>query len=378
VRLVAADAERATLDVFVEDNGIGMDEATVARLYRPFTQADVSTTRRFGGTGLGLAITRNFVELMGGTIDVRSTPDIGSTFTVRLPLQVLSAGALQDRPASTRQSDEKAVRSLDARPRRPERVLVAEDNDMNREVVIRQLRTLGFDAEVAANGREALELWRTGRFAIVLTDLQMPEVDGYGLTAAIRSEEGNRGTEERIPIIALTANALKNEASRCKAAGMDEYLTKPAPLATLEATFNRLLPQGESSDRPTLSPATGSSVAPVNPDVLASQIGDDPKLLGELFLWFAEAASDASAHLRRALKEGDWNEVRVLAHRTKDSARSVGALRLADLCAELEAGAYDSDDVSVSGVWLVFEEEVRSVCDWVVTRYGNSEVETTR
>jgi PAS domain S-box-containing protein len=372
VRLIAMDAGLATLDVSVEDNGIGMDEAGLARLYRPFTQADVSTTRRYGGTGLGLAITKNFVELMGGKIDARSIPNIGSVFTIRLTLEVLSASALQDRPAPTLRNDEKAVSRPAAKPRRPERVLVAEDNEMNQEVVIRQLRMLSFDAEVAANGLEALELWRTRRFAIVLTDLQMPEMDGYGLTAAIRSEES---AGERIPIVALTANALKNEASRCKAAGMDEYLTKPVQLSMLEATFNRLLSKEAPSDRPTPSLTSGGSAAPVNPDVLLSQIGDDRKLLGELFLGFVEAASDAAAHLNLALKKGDWNEVGALAHRTKDAARSVGALRLADLCAELEAGAYDRDEVSVSGVQRVFEAEVRSVCDWIETRYGKPDVD---
>jgi PAS domain S-box-containing protein len=374
-RLIAKDAELVTLDISVEDNGIGMDEAAIARLYRPFTQADVSTTRPFGGTGLGLAITRHFVELMGGTIDVRSTPDIGSVFTVRLPLRIASAPSAQDPLDLARGHEEKAVPGPAGKPGRPERVLVAEDNEMNREVVIQQLRRLGFSAEVAANGLEALELWRTRRFAIVLTDLQMPEMDGYGLTAAIRSEEGSG---ERIPIVALTANALKNEAGRCKAAGMDEYLIKPATLATLEATFDRLLSKEDAAEGPTATQPSVGSVAAVNPDVLASQIGDDPQLMGELFLEFAEAASDASVHLGHALKDGDWNEVRVLAHRTKDAARSVGALRLADLCAELEADAYDRDDVSISSVWRVFEDEVRSVCDWVVTRYGSSEVETTQ
>jgi HPt (histidine-containing phosphotransfer) domain-containing protein len=198
------------------------------------------------------------------------------------------------------------------------------------------------------------------------------------LTAAIRSEEGNKGTGARIPIVALTANALNNEASRCKAAGMDEYLTKPAQLSRLEETFNRLLSKESRTGPEDGVAAAVGAVAPVNPDVLASQMGGDGELLGELFLWFAEAASDASAHLRRALKEGDWNEVRVLAHRTKDSARSVGALRLADLCAELEAGAYDRDDASISSVWRVLEEEVRSVCHWVVTRYGSADGVTTQ
>ena len=243
-RLVALDAGLATLELSVEDNGIGMDEAGLGRLYRPFTQADMSTTRRFGGTGLGLAITKSFVELMKGRIDARSTPDVGSVFTVTLPLQLAGSRASQDDLESSRQNDEKALASPVSKPMRAELILVAEDNEINREVVVRQLRTLGFNTEVAVNGLEALALWQTGRFALVLTDLKMPKMDGYDLSRAIRSEEAGGA---RIPIVALTANALKNEASRCKDAGMDDYLIKPAQLSTLGETLNRALSRQDVS-----------------------------------------------------------------------------------------------------------------------------------
>jgi CheY-like chemotaxis protein len=192
-------------------------------------------------------------------------------------------------------------------------------------------------------------------------------MDGYALTAAIRSAEG---AGPRIPIVALTANALKNEASRCKDAGMDDYLTKPAKLVTLEATFNRLLPRDASGAEATPAELPPDKAEPVNTEVLVGQFGERGELLGEIFLEFAQASRAASNSLRDALRSGDWDAVVALAHRTKDSARSVGASRLADLCAELEAGAYDRDQRSLSGVGRVFEQEVRSVCDWIETRYG--------
>jgi PAS domain S-box-containing protein len=237
-RLVDLDAGRARVELVVEDNGIGMDAATLARLYQPFTQADVSTTRRFGGTGLGLAITRQFVELMGGAIEARSTPDVGTVFTVTLSFEVTNVPTAPEWVKAAHPQGTAAVRVPARKPVRPERVLVAEDNEMNQEVVLRQLNMLGFQAEVAANGRAALELWRTGRFALVLADLQMPEMDGYDLATAIRSEEG---PDRHTPIVALTANALNKEAVRCMNVGMDDYLTKPTKLSVFEETLNRLL-----------------------------------------------------------------------------------------------------------------------------------------
>jgi PAS domain S-box-containing protein len=225
----------------VEDNGVGMDAATVERLFAPFSQADVSTTRRFGGTGLGLAISRHLAQLMGGDIAVRSTAGVGSVFTVTLPLAPLSAQqaaaaaheqavAASAAPALAASADG----SADARL-----VLVAEDNEINQEVVMLQLERLGYRCEIAGDGREALALWRTGRFDILFTDLQMPVMDGYELAAMIRAEET---AAARLPIVALTANALQEEAARCRAAGMDDCLTKPVQVSTLREALQRWLP----------------------------------------------------------------------------------------------------------------------------------------
>ena len=238
-RLCDLAGGRATVELCVSDNGIGMDAATLAALYKPFTQADSSTTRRYGGTGLGLAITKRFVELMKGTISVESVPDAGSVFTVRLSMEVASESddmptsafqpLLQDQPGPVTTVDE---------PVRNELILVAEDNELNQALIVRQLALLGYEAQVAANGRLALEAWRTSSYAALITDLRMPEMDGCELTAAIRLEE-SAGT--RLPIIGLSANALEHETTRSLAAGMDEYLTKPVQLAKLESTLKRLI-----------------------------------------------------------------------------------------------------------------------------------------
>ena len=238
-RLVSVAQSKVVIDIAVRDNGIGMDAATVKRLFQPFSQADSSTTRQFGGTGLGLTICKHLVELMGGRIEVESHLGRGSTFTARMQLLLAPAGrdalAVGSPPGG-----ELGSRPGQGQPvaQHAEMVLVAEDNEINQQVVSRQLTLLGFRCEIANHGEEALALWRTGRFAILLTDLQMPKMDGYRLAANIRHEEQK---SQRLPIIALTANALKEESDRCRSVGMDGYLTKPTQLATLEATLLHFL-----------------------------------------------------------------------------------------------------------------------------------------
>jgi len=242
-------AGRVVLDIAVSDNGIGMTASTIASLFKPFTQADASTTRRFGGTGLGLAISRHLVELMSGQVLVTSTPGVGSTFTVRLPFEVAPIG---EAPAAESAAQASPPHGRPGSPDLADLVLVAEDNEINQHVIAAQLDLLGFRAEVVGDGRAALAGWRTGRFALVLTDLQMPEMDGYALAASIRAEETYG---QRTPIIALTANALKGEFERCKSAGMDAYLTKPVTLDTLGAVLRRWVPSRQcDGDRSSRTP----------------------------------------------------------------------------------------------------------------------------
>ena len=218
------------LRLTVTDNGIGMGPELLAKLFTPFTQGESTTTRRYGGSGLGLSICRRLAELLGGRIEVESVVGEGSAFTVTLPMVVTAAPApVPARPASAPPA---------SAPASAGRILVAEDNEINRTVIRRQLALLGFEAEIAADGRVALERWREGRHALLFTDVHMPEMDGYDLAAAIRREEG---AGPRSVIIALTANAMKGEDTRCREAGMDDYLSKPLQLDRLRAMLDKWL-----------------------------------------------------------------------------------------------------------------------------------------
>ena len=570
-RTVEGNLEQVTVEFRVTDNGIGMDEETVSGLFTPFTQADISTTRRFGGTGLGLSIVRHLAELMGGKITVQSELGKGSMFSVRLtfalppenigvgrdkslepsqslpplrgkarmgveqveqresqvstpsltlsettshstklketsakslviPMQgggdivaglsclvvggtesladdlaaylahagavverapdLASAGELADTlppgtwiwvidadgklpsPDELRAAarPEQAIRFVvigrglrrkprleetgrglvdgNALPRGPllkavaiaagriqveqaapqpgrseaefsppsrddalrqgRLILVAEDNETNQKVILRQLALIGFAADIADNGRIALERWQGGDYALLLADLHMPEMDGYELTAAIRAaEQGSR----HIPIVALTANVLKGEADHCRVIGMDDYLSKPVQLANLKAMLEKWLPVavddvGRDSSRhacPELVEAVwlkpdlplAETFAPVDVNVLKALVGDDAAVIRNFLRDFRVSAAKTAAELKAACDGGQAAQAGALAHKLKSSARSVGALALGDLCAAMEQAGKVGDMKTLAALLPKFEAELASVVGYL-------------
>jgi signal transduction histidine kinase/AmiR/NasT family two-component response regulator len=213
-------AQDGQLRLAVTDTGIGMDASTMARLFQRFSQGDESTSRRHGGTGLGLEISRSLARLMGGDIEVQSAPDAGSCFALRLPLRAAPAPDPAD--GAVPQMALKTVRRL--------RLLVAEDNEVNREVLAAMIAHLGHEASFAHDGQQALQMLREHDFDVVLMDLHMPELDGFAATRAIRSSSDPKAG---VPIIALTADAFGDTRTRCIDAGMNGFLSKPVGLEDL-------------------------------------------------------------------------------------------------------------------------------------------------
>ncbi len=233
-------------------------------------------------------------------------------------------------------------------------ILVAEDDPVNQKVIQQQLALLGHAAEVAENGAAALAAWRQGRHALLLTDLHMPEMDGYALCEAIRREEAGRS---RMPIIALTANALRGEASRARACGMDEYLTKPVALPLLRTTLEKWLPALEGGL------AVGAPA--VDPTVLHGLVGDAPAVVAELLGDFSEALPRDAESLRDAWRTGNAATMAGIAHRLKSSSRAVGALVLGQNCAALERAASLNDTVAIARCMTLFNVEFARVKDEV-------------
>jgi two-component system, sensor histidine kinase and response regulator len=437
----------------VRDTGIGIAPEVLPRLFQPFTQADATTTRRFGGTGLGLVISKQIVESMGGTMGVESQPDRGSTFWFEIPLvtaeseseaREISLSSLQhvrvlavdDNPtnlrivkhnlaawhmtADTAEGANEALAKLreaanagrpydlvicdydlpemnglvlsrlikcdraiggahiiiltsmanrielpvmrvvgideclsrpvkqsalfDAivnavagipRPvQEPEprqklpmrtdvRILVAEDNPVNQKVAVRQLERLGFSADPVANGVEAVEAVSRHEYALVLMDVQMPEMDGFAATREIRRREGR---DKHVPIVALTANALAGDRERCLEAGMDDYLQKPFA----EGELLRVL---ETWVAAAAGPPLDARVL----DNLREAGGGDESFVRELAAIYLDDAQARLAHIREALQEGDAAQLANAAHALKSSSGNIGASTVRDLCNDLES-----------------------------------------
>ncbi len=505
----------------ISDSGIGMSEEAVAQLFQPFTQAESSTTRRFGGTGLGLSICKNLTDIMGGTIDVTSREGAGSTFSVTLPLDVADGEPIEvDEPdldglkivvaakegkgrdfieaylasrnaESSRQEElaglpdgmfggsesdvapdivvfasvwsaEEVERAMEAvreaapngdirfviltrdRTRklglippdmivvaddplrrssflrgvamaagraspdvddrdtgtveavreaptvaeaeaRGELILIAEDNLTNQDVISRQLKLLGYTAEIADDGQQGLAAWQSGRFGLILTDCHMPEMDGYEMTQAIRAAEADGG--QRIPIIAITANALQGEAERCLAAGMDDYLSKPLEMSKLKRALVKWLAgsaetrradvEGEASaesvpdqreDTPHDGMAADSpAAAPIDSQALKSVFGDDEETFREILGDFIEPATANVREITDAADAGDAAAVGAAAHKLKSSSRSVGAYELGDLCFELEKAGKEGNAAEIVALAPKIPDVLKKVVDYINT-----------
>jgi signal transduction histidine kinase/CheY-like chemotaxis protein/HPt (histidine-containing phosphotransfer) domain-containing protein len=495
--LVGGASPQVRFDVV--DNGIGMTVETLAKLFQPFSQAEASTTRRFGGTGLGLAICRRLVSLMGGEMSVQSEPGRGSTFTVTLPLKAAPgdtprkladlsglccivvaspdwrcddvadylrhAGAQVDVAADTYDAHQLLLRANGARvlvhderctraeiaplgsreaslvagdvqiaasrslalttrtagavsigaqalrrrvlvdaiaiaagrgssasmgdAQRDGRdcagntvaegvmLLVAEDDEINRRVISRQLDLLGYAADMAVDGEQALDMWRAKAYTLVLTDLHMPRRDGYELAQAIRAEEA-QDARSRVPIVALTANAITGEANRAKALGIDDYLTKPLKLNLLEQALlqwtaeQRIEGQdqeraaapragaGEPGDAPAEPVASRDEAAAiVDISVLKAIVGDDHETVQALLVEYVDCSAELADQLRAHLSEGRAREAAAVAHKLKSSSRSIGALPLGELCAEIEATAATADACALVQLGARFDASYR-------------------
>jgi len=521
------------LRITVRDNGIGMSEELMARVFEPFAQGDSQLTRRYGGTGLGLAITRRIVSMMRGRVSVFSTPGEGSTFALNLPLEAVETGsdALAGKPlagltcrvveshgyiaqdiaaylhhagasaqvvksdaAATTGDDEGALvitgapqvrrwqnppvvphlviepgRGRLTRPRvvadrvtavdgaglsfnrlveaallaigrlpagqvessaggdvergyasNPDLlpILVAEDDAMNQKVIGRQLGLLNLHAEFAANGDEALKHARAGKYALLLTDLHMPEMDGYTLARHIREAGIMAGSTaegaapRRLPILALTADARQEVIDAVGEAGMDGLLIKPVTLKSLDAALRPWLsekaeaplvrnpPEPDAPPRTAPAPVAAPPVAetpadeetPADAEVpentetpcdtegpvldlteLASRIGDDEEIQYEFLNVFRDQMAPLAAQIHEAAGVQDMHKIGALAHRLKSSSRAVGAMDLGAVCARIEEACRKEDIDELTPLLARFGHSSKAVGSAIARTVGNAD-----
>ena len=355
VNVSCSENAQGSIRISVMDTGMGIAPDKQAQLFQSFNRLGAELSN-IEGTGIGLVISRRLIEAMGGVIGVESVHGLGSTFWIELPLVKKQDSGLPATAANTR----KVAKSATA-PRKVPRVLVAEDYAPNQNVLLLQLQTMGCEAEIAPDGAAALTLWRDKAYDLILTDIDMPVMNGAEFAQAVRAEEISRGG--RIPIIAITATSTSAEVKRYQAAGIDEVLSKPLRMDVLRAGMTRWL--GDFSARSPVADvvfpvASGAADATLDLSYLYHNLGqvdlDQARILLDTFMRTADEGL-------KALNSQLDNPALVAKemHKQKSSARTVGALRYASLAATLEQQTKDSQFTATAAALVALRQALAEV-----------------
>ena len=366
--------ESILLEFSVSDSGIGIRPEDQARIFSPFTQADASTTRNYGGTGLGLTISRKLVELMEGQLRVESLPDQGSTFYFTVRLKIPQMTAMDSRETGRSPYPSARRRSL--------HILLAEDTPTNQRVAQYLLTKRGHIVEIARNGRQALELIAQREYDVVLMDVQMPVMDGFQATSAIRALPDP--AKAHLPIIAMTAHALKEDAARCIAAGMDAYVSKPIQvdefIELVELFGEADIGRDENARRTRytdgkheVSGKTGAAAVPLlqnsseNPATVFDLADAVKKCFGK-YEFFVDMARSFSAEadscigaMKDARLQNNSGAVRDAAHRLKNTVVYLGSGPAMNAIVQVENAAQSGDPIALDNAMQQLELRLESL-----------------
>jgi len=365
-RVLETTSRAQRIEIVVHDTGIGISPDDQTRLFQPFVQAEAPGSRNRGGTGLGLAISRRIAELMNGTLALASEPGRGTTVTLSLMLDVVSPAAGTVPLGLARpEASLPGVRI----PGERHRILVVDDNEFNRAVLARQVAALGYEAEQASDGDEALHLLAHHDYALILADCQMPGMDGFEFSRRVRQSEREAGQGGHTPIVAWTANVMPDDIAACRAAGMDDVLAKPSALPTVQQVLRTWVDRPAGAAAPVSAagaiPPASPDGAPIDRMQLRAIMDGDAALEAEMLAGFRTASVKEAAVLRDALTRRDCAAIRHASHRMKGLARLVAASSLASVCErlELQARAGCVDDPVL--VLAEFEREWHRVSDFL-------------
>ena len=351
----------------VTDTGIGISDEQMQRLFQPFTQASAATSRKYGGTGLGLVICRNLVEIMGGSIQVDSKANSGSTFSFTISTEVARdtpVYTLQD--AIAKSANASSIRLAD---RFPLRILIAEDNLINQELAMAMLIKMGYQPDVVDNGLAALETLQVKHYDLLLLDVQMPEMNGLETASYLVNHWHELHTGYARPIIiAMTASAMQGDREMCLQAGMDDYISKPIMMESLQRTIEQWA-SGMRSERAIAAVTVRDLKKEKDPSVIDSasiknleQI--NPRLIGRMVhLFTSEEAPVLLATLRQAIANNDLQEVSYTAHTLKGSCNILGAKALGKLCLEAELKGKQGDREGLPELMVEIEKQYQMACE---------------
>ncbi|MBF0612578.1 MAG: PAS domain S-box protein [Magnetococcales bacterium] len=353
----------------VKDTGIGMNEVERTRLFRPFSQGDVSTTRKYGGSGLGLAICHRLVGLMGGSIQVESTPGVGTTFFFDVPFAMVEEGQ-----ALVGQTPRPALETDWLSVLKGKRALLVEDNLLNQQVAIEFLEKAGMDVHCALQGEEAIIMVAVAPYDIVLMDVQMPVLDGLEATRRIRALDGFMA----LPIIAMTANALDSDRERCLSAGMNDHIIKPVEPVRLYTVLCKWLGAGEEmaitpqpQEKRAKEHASVEHIPGIDWQSALDLLDDNEELLIKLLNKFVELHDKDGQIIRQALLTGDRDKAKRLSHSMKSVAGNMGAKELQKAATALEKALLQSE-INCDSLVDEFSESLDRICQSIANWQNRS------
>jgi len=333
---------KGLVSISITDTGIGISTDQLGDLFEPFNRLGAELTK-IEGTGIGLVITKRLVDLMQGELLVDSNPGEGSTFSVRFQTTEANQPDNDDSSVEFISADNKPADAITARPH----ILVAEDNPVNQDLIAVQMDYLGYRADYAENGIEALKLWKTGNYQLLLTDIRMPEMDGYELIRQIRTLELDN---TRSSIIVVTANAMESDVQRCFDIGASEVISKPLGVDKLRQVLVKWSPLEVTTETTTAPAAQAQESAPaeaIDLAVLKEMVGDNIEAHHRLLRSYIDELPKTLEIIQQAYDARNHKQLEECAHRLKSSSSSLGATRIASLCQTLELACRDGREADI-------------------------------